>query len=159
MCKTLLFALASALVLTSVWSELSKGRLFAPVSSSSLVVAAAVRLWCEGLGSFEGGLISGLSCFLATVILVAPFAALEKGLGWNEVLLLGAVSMALGFPLGLSALALVSGAGALQAVLLLSWRKVASPKSGVHPAIGGPQIPYSVSVALGSFGAMWWDAG
>ena len=100
-------------------------------------------------------------------------AAWRKSFGWGDVKLMAAVGAAMGYPLVLGALAFISLAGALQAVVTLIWHgsvwdtlgaqlsrlgqkaKLIKPQQQSTPP--ARHIPYGVAIALGSVWAMWWD--
>ncbi|MBI5482723.1 MAG: prepilin peptidase [Deltaproteobacteria bacterium] len=128
-------------------------------------LALLLRVALEGLGDEERGLASGLIGFGACFGLFAVFALVKKGLGWGDVKLMAAVGAAFGYPQALTALLLVSVAGAAQAIVVVIWRRAVfdTVRNMVRRLLGtggetaARHIPYGVAIALGSLWAMWWD--
>ncbi|MCY1042836.1 A24 family peptidase [Corallococcus sp. bb12-1] len=136
-----------------------------------IVLGLGVRGWAEGVGGLESGLLSGVLAGTGLALLLVP-GALRGRMGWGDVKLMAGVGCVLGFPTVLAAAAFISLVGALQAVVTLLWqgavwdtlaavarrwavrakwmREETSPSPVRH-------IPYGVSIALGTFWAMWWQ--
>ncbi|RKG96627.1 prepilin peptidase, partial [Corallococcus sp. CA053C] len=115
--------------------------------------------------------VSGVLAGTGLALLLVP-GALRGRMGWGDVKLMAGVGCVLGFPAVLAAAAFISLVGALQAVVTLLWqgavwdtlaavarrwavrakllREETSPAPVRH-------IPYGVSIALGTFWAMWWQ--
>lgn len=131
----------------------------------AMALALGARLWLEGVGELDSGLLSGLAGLGAAVLWFGSFALAKKGLGWGDVKLAGVMGATLGMPLTLAALVFVSLAGAFQAVVSLIWVGALSDtvRRVLARKVDGPDanpvkrsIPYGVAIALGSFWAMWW---
>jgi prepilin peptidase CpaA len=164
--KPALFALLGVALLVSVVTDLRRRRIYDAVTMPAVAATLGLRLWLEGVGGLEAGLVSGLAGLGAAVALFGAFAAFGKGLGWGDVKLAAVVGAAFGTPLVLGALMFITLAGAAQAVISLLWQGAVSDtlKAWVArfrkqaPGNGERrQIPYSVAIALGSLWAMWWD--
>jgi prepilin peptidase CpaA len=158
-------ALVLLAALVSVVTDLRFRKIPDWVTLPAVGLALGLRLWREGLGDFDTGVLSGL---LGAAIGAAVFGGIawaRKGLGWGDVKLMVAVGAAFGYPLTLAALLFVSLAGALQAIVVVIWQravfdtarqlfsrwsKAGEPRTERH-------IPYGVAIALGSVWAMWWD--
>ncbi len=171
-----LWAVLSVALLASVVSDLVTRRIFDAVTYPALGVSLALRLWRQGWGDLEHGLISGLVSGAGAAGLFAVLAWRGRGFGWGDVKLMGAVGAALGYPLAVAALVFISLVGALQAVVTLIWQGAVwetlgaavarlaarahlarSARAGSPVAAGARQIPYGVAIALGTFWAMWWE--
>ncbi|WP_434299758.1 A24 family peptidase [Corallococcus exiguus] len=136
-----------------------------------IVFGLGVRGVSEGVGGLEAGVVSGLLAGAGLALLLVP-GALRGRMGWGDVKLMAGVGCVLGFPTVLAAAAFISLTGALQAIVTLLWqgavwdtlaavarrwavrmkwmREETSPTPVRH-------IPYGVSIAVGTFWAMWWQ--
>ncbi len=158
-------------LLISVATDVAKQRILDFVTYPTIAIALALRLWLQGWGDPEGGLVSGLIAGCAAAAFFAVLAWRGGAFGWGDVKLVAAVGAVFGYPLIMGALLFISLAGALQAIVTLLWqgavwdtvkavgfkwgRRLKLSKSDVTaPA---RHIPYGVAIALGSFWAMWWD--
>jgi Flp pilus assembly protein protease CpaA len=113
----------------------------------------------EGPGTAGQGLLSGLLGAGLALGMFGAVAAWGRGLGWGDVKLAGVVGACFGFPDGLGALLLGSVVGAGQAAVWALWGARAAPASGAAGPGGGPgraALPYSLAIAAGAFGMMWW---
>ncbi|QSQ27244.1 prepilin peptidase [Pyxidicoccus parkwayensis] len=164
--------LGVALVI-SVVTDVLRREILDAVTYPLMAVALGVRLFTEGLGDLEHGVLSGLVAGAGLAVLLLP-AALRGRMGWGDVKLMGGVGAVLGFPAVLAAAAFISLVGALQAVVTLLWqgavwdtlaavvrRWAVRVRLASVDARPGPQhhIPYGVAIALGTFWALWWQHG
>lgn len=162
--------LGVALVISVATDVLSR-RIPDVVTYPLMAVALGVRLWAEGVGGLETGLVSGVVSGGGLALLLVPAARGGK-MGWGDVKLMAGVGAVLGFPAVMAAAAFISLAGALQAVVTLLWHGAVWETLGgmvrrwavrvrlVHEgAASAPRrhIPYGVAIALGTFWAMWWQ--
>jgi prepilin peptidase CpaA len=161
--------LAVALVICTVTDVLWR-RVLDLVTLPAIALGLLLRVCFEGLGGVETGLLSGLIGLGACAAIFA-LLALRKKMGWGDVKLMAAVGACFGYPSSLAALVFVSLAGALQALVTLIWqgavwetlanvgkRWAVRVKRLPQEAAGETRrIPYGVSIALGSFWAMWWQ--
>ena len=168
-----LWALLGVALLISVVTDLVSRRILDVVTMPVMVIALGLRLWWQGWGDLEHGLLSGLAAGAGAAGLFAVLAFRGKGFGWGDVKLVGAVGLALGYPLVLGALVFISLVGALQAVVTLVWHgavwetlsavasrwaaKARLVKPRAESDNPGRHIPYGIAIALGSFWAMWWE--
>ena len=164
--------LGVALVVSVVTDVLSK-RILDVVTFPAMALALGLRLWRQGVGDLESGLLTGLASGAGAAGLFAVLALRGKGFGWGDVKLMGVVGAALGYPMVMAALVFISLVGALQAVVTLVWQgavwetlaaaasrwavKVRLAKPQVAAAGAQRHIPYGIAIALGSFWAMWWE--
>jgi prepilin peptidase CpaA len=169
--KFLLWGVLGVVLLISVITDLASRRILDLVTYPAVAICLSLRLWQEGLGDADHGVISGLLGIAGGAGLFALLAAWKKSFGWGDVKLMAAVGAALGYPLIMAALLFVSLSGALQAVVSLIWQgAVWDTLRRVLVGLGkrlklaketesGPSrhIPYGVAIALGSVWAMWWD--
>ncbi len=163
--KALLFGLVAVTVLIAVGTDLRTRRIPDLLTLPAAALALLLRVALEGVGDEERGLVSGLIGLFACFGLFSIFALVKKGLGWGDVKLMAAVGAAFGYPLALTALLLVSVAGAGQAIVVVIWRRAVfdTVRNMVRRLVGtggdtaARHIPYGVAIALGSLWAMWWD--
>ncbi len=163
-------ALGVALVI-SVATDVLRRQILDVVTYPLVALALGVRLWAEGVGDLESGLVSGVVSAVGLALMLVP-AAVRGKMGWGDVKLMAGVGAVLGFPAVLAAAAFISLVGALQAVVTLLWhgavwetlaelvRRWAVKARLFHEgAASGPRrhIPYGVAIALGTFWAMWWQ--
>lgn len=162
--ELVLWPLIGVAVLVAATVDLKKGAVPTWVAWPAFAAALAARVVLEGVGSVEGGLISGV---LGALACAAPFALLALSgprVGWNDVKLLAAVGAGFGIPRALAAVFLISvaGAGAAIVFLLLRRRRSATvqlPESKSAPLAGvdsARSIPYGVPIAIGALWAMGW---
>jgi prepilin peptidase CpaA len=162
--------LGVALVI-SVATDVLRRQILDVVTYPLVALALGVRLWAEGVGDLEAGLVSGVVSGVGLALMLVP-AAVRGKMGWGDVKLMAGVGAVLGFPAVLAAAAFISLVGALQAVVTLLWqgavwetlaelvRRWAVKARLIHEgAASGPRrhIPYGVAIALGTFWAMWWQ--
>jgi prepilin peptidase CpaA len=162
--------LGVALVI-SVVTDVLRRQILDAVTYPLMGVALGVRLWAEGVGDLERGLVSGGVSGVGLALLLLP-AAMGGRMGWGDVKLMGGVGAVLGFPAVMAAAAFISLVGALQAVVTLLWQGAVWETLGdmvrrqavrlrlLHEGEArAPRrhIPYGVAIALGSFWAMWWQ--
>jgi len=169
-----LWLLLTAALVVSVVTDLMSRRILDVVTLPTAAVALGVRLWADGLGTLDTGLLSGVVSAVGAAGLFAILALRGGGFGWGDVKLMLAVGAVFGYPLTMAALVFISLAGALQAVVTLLWhgavwdtfaqvmRRLASrlkmsQAEGSQAQSQSRHIPYGVAIALGSFWAMWWD--
>jgi prepilin peptidase CpaA len=139
-------------LLISLFTDLRDRRIPDWVTYPAIALALALRLWSEGWGTLESGLLSGLTGAAGSAALFSVVATRKRrGLGWGDVKLLAAVGAGLGVPLALAAWLFTTVAGALQAVALLIWQRL-RPGAPARER----QLPYAVAIAAGTFSAMWW---
>ncbi len=163
-------ALGVALVI-SVATDVLRRQILDVVTYPLVTMALGVRLWAEGVGDLESGLVSGVVSGVGLALMLVP-AAVRGKMGWGDVKLMAGVGAVLGFPAVMAAAAFISLVGALQAVVTLLWhgavwetlaewvRRWAVKARLIHEgAASGPRrhIPYGVAIALGTFWAMWWQ--
>ncbi|MFT3835764.1 MAG: A24 family peptidase [Myxococcaceae bacterium] len=169
--KFLLFGVLGVALLISVLTDIASRRILDLVTWPAMAICLLLRLWEEGLGDLEHGLVSGLVGVGGGAGLFALLAAWKKSFGWGDVKLMAAVGAAFGYPLIMAGLLFVSLTGALQAVVSLIWQgAVWDTLRGLIVGLGkklkltketetqaSRHIPYGVAIALGSVWAMWWD--
>jgi len=162
--------LGVALVI-SVATDVVRRQILDVVTYPLVAMALGVRLWSEGVGDLETGLVSGALSGVGLALLLVP-GAVRGRMGWGDVKLMAGVGAVLGFPAVMAAAAFISLVGALQAVVMLLWH------GAVWETLGGQlqrwavrvrlmqedaanvprrHIPYGVAIALGTFWAMWWQ--
>jgi prepilin peptidase CpaA len=164
--------LAVALVI-SVATDVLRRQILDAVTYPLVAVALGVRLWAEGLGGMETGLVSGVVAGAGLALLLVP-AAVRGRMGWGDVKLMAGVGAVLGFPTVMAAAVFISLVGAVQAVVTLLWqgavwetltgwmRRWAVRARLMHEGVASEprrHIPYGVAIALGTFWAMWWQHG
>lgn len=168
--KLLLEILLGLALAISAVTDLAARRIPDWVTWPTVALALGARLLVEGVGDPGTGLVSGgLGVALASA-LFALLAWRGQGFGWGDVKLMAAVGACLGYPLVLTALALISLVGALQALVTVVWHGAAWEtvsaivgrwakwlKLEVGAAPARRTIPYGVAIALGALWAMWWD--
>ncbi|HYH98110.1 A24 family peptidase [Hyalangium sp.] len=162
--------LGVALVI-SVVTDVLRRRILDIVTYPLMVIALGVRVWTEGVGDLEKGLISGVVSGVGLAVLLVP-GALRGKMGWGDVKLMGGVGAVLGFPAVMAAAAFISLAGAFQAVVTIIWKGEVwdtlsallrrwAVRARLLSADAAPaaqkHIPYGVAIALGTFWAMWWQ--
>lgn len=162
--------LGVALVI-SVVTDIASQRILDVITYPVIVLSLLLRFFDGGLWDLERGLLGGVVCGVGACALFA-FAAFRGTMGWGDVKLMAAVGAALGWPMMLYALACVTLAGALQAVVTLMWKgKVWETSASVLQKVGkklklvsvevpvakAQHIPYGVAIAAGTFWAMWWQ--
>ncbi len=152
--QPVLWGLLGVALLISAVTDLLSRRILDLVTFPTLVLALASRAYWQGWGDLQHGLLSGLCAAIGAAGLFAAFALIRQGFGWGDVKLIGAVGAALGYPLVLAGLAFISLVGAFQVIAMLIWKKASGQSSSAE---GRGHIPYGVAIALGSFGAMWWE--
>jgi prepilin peptidase CpaA len=164
--KQVLFGVLVVTATTAVVTDLKLRKIHDLLTYPAMALCLGLRLWFEGVGDLEKGLLSGLAGLAATVLWFGGFAIAKKGMGWGDVKLAGVMGAAFGMPLTLAAMLFVSVVGAFQAVVSLIWagalsdtvRGVLARKADGQSANPVKRnIPYGVAIALGSFWAMWWD--
>jgi len=162
--------LAVALAI-SVVTDVLRRQILDVVTYPLVAVALGVRLWTEGVGGLETGLVSGVVAGAGLALLLVP-GAMRGRMGWGDVKLMAGVGAVLGFPTVMAAAIFISLVGAVQAVVTLLWRGAVRETPG-HKVrrwavrvrlldesaarVAGPHIPYGVAIALGTFWAMWWQ--
>ncbi len=166
-----LWILLGVALVISVATDVLRREILDVVTYPLLALALGVRLWVEGVGGLETGLVSGVVAGAGLAVLLVP-AALKGRMGWGDVKLMAGVGAVLGFPAVMAAAAFISLVGALQAVVTLLWQgEVWETLAGMlrrwavrarlmqESAGSGPRrhIPYGVAIALGTFWAMWWQ--
>lgn len=162
--------LAVALVI-SVATDVLRREILDVVTYPLMAVGLGVRLWAEGVGDLQTGLVSGGVSGAGLALLLVP-AAVRGKMGWGDVKLMAGVGTVLGYPAVVAAAAFISLVGALQAVVTLLWhgavwetlaemvRRQAVRLRLMHESAvsASPRhIPYGVAIALGTFWAMWWQ--
>ena len=161
--KALLFGVLALTLVVALATDLKSRRIPDLLTWPAMAFALGLRAGFEGPGEVNTGLLSGLLGLAGAAGWFGTFALRTKGLGWGDVKLAGVVGATLGGPLALAAVLFISLAGAFQAVASLIWQgDLSDTVRGVlrnDGSTGTPkrQIPYGVAIAIGSFGAMWWD--
>lgn len=169
-----LWTVLGAALVISVVTDVLRREILDVVTYPLMGVALGARLYTEGWGDLEHGVLSGLVSGVGLAVLLLP-AALRGRMGWGDVKLMGGVGAVLGFPAVMAAAAFISLVGALQAVVTLLWqgavwdtlatvvRRWAARMrlASADDARPAPQrhIPYGVAIALGTFWALWWQHG
>jgi prepilin peptidase CpaA len=164
--------LGVALVI-SVVTDILRQRILDVVTYPTMAIALAVRVYLQGLGDLETGVLSGLIAGAGAAGLFAILALRGRGFGWGDVKLMGAVGAAFGYPLIMAGLIFISLVGALQAVVTLVWQgavwetlaasgrrwavKARLMKTSEPGKAQRRHIPYGIAIALGCFWAMWWE--
>lgn len=161
----------AVVLLISVVTDLLWRRILDAVTYPAMVIGLGLRAWEGGLGGLETGIVSGVVAGLLGSALFAVMAWRGK-MGWGDAKLMAVVGVALGYPAILAALVFVSLVGALQAVVTLLWHGQVwdtiaavgrrwAVKTKLLPkdtTLGDTrQIPYGVSIAVGSAWAMFWE--
>ncbi|MFL5357242.1 prepilin peptidase [Archangium sp.] len=168
--NALWIVLGVALVI-SVATDVLRREILDVVTYPLMAVGLGVRLWTEGVGDPQTGLVSGAVAGAGLALLLVPAAARGK-MGWGDVKLMAGVGAVLGYPTVVAAGAFISLVGALQAVVTLLWHGAAWETLGgmmrrqavrlrlMHESTvsASPRhIPYGVAIALGTFWAMVWQ--
>jgi prepilin peptidase CpaA len=166
-----LWILLCVALVISVATDVLRREILDVITYPLLALALGARLWEEGVGGLETGLVSGVVAGAGLAVLLVP-AALKERMGWGDVKLMAGVGAVLGFPTVMAAAAFISLVGALQAVLTLLWqgetwetlagllrRWAVRARLMQESTESGPRrhIPYGVAIALGTFWAMWWQ--
>ncbi len=166
-----LWSILGVALVISVATDVLSRRILDVVTYPLMAVALGVRLWAEGVGTLETGLVSGVVSGAGMALLLVP-AARRGTMGWGDVKLMAGVGAVLGFPTVMAAAAFISLVGALQAVVTLLWHGAVWETLGDmvrrwavrvrlmrEVSSSGPRrhIPYGVAIALGTFWAMWWQ--
>jgi len=155
LCLLLSCALCISLV-TDLCFRKIYDRVTLPTIFLSWVIQGMQWGWVEGF--FSGF----LGCCIGAGFL-GIFALWNKGFGWGDVKLMGAVGAALGWPRIMEALVLVSLIGALQAFISVVVRNIRRHGFTHSPSELAPKkdrvrerasIPYGVSIALGGLGSL-----
>lgn len=169
--QTALWIVLGVALVISVVTDIASQRILDVITFPTILAALGLRMFHEGLGGLESGVISGILCALGASVMFA-IAALRGSMGWGDVKLMAAVGAVVGWPLVLYAVACVTLAGALQAVVTLMWKgqvwdaaarilRRAGQRVRLLPKeakiADGQHIPYGVAIALGTFWAMWWQ--
>ena len=169
--QTSLWTVLGVALVISVVTDVLRHRILNVITYPLVGIGLAVRLYSEGVGSLETGLISGLVSGAGLAALLVP-GALRGRMGWGDVKLMGGVGVVLGYPGVMAAGAFISLAGAFQAVVTLIWKgevwdtlaeagrrwaiKARLLSAEARPATQR-HIPYGVAIAVGTFWAMWWQ--
>jgi prepilin peptidase CpaA len=158
-------------LLVSVVTDVLRRRILDVVTLPLILIALGARLWSEGVGGLETGLVSGVVSGLGLALVLLPMA-LKGSMGWGDVKLMAGVGAVLGYPAVLGAAVFISLVGAAQALVTLIWQgAVWETLAGAgrrwlvrlrlmrEDSVQGSSrhIPYGVAIALGTFWAMWWQ--
>ncbi len=168
-----LLGVLGASLLVSLATDLASRRILDVVTYPAFFLALGYRLFSEGLGTPETGLLSGLlGAPLASALFLV--SALRGKMGWGDVKLMAVVGACFGWPLSLTALVFVSLCGALQAAVTLLWQgavwetvsglfrrlavraRLASPAGVPDPE---RRIPYGLAIVAGAFWTVFWSRG
>src|SRR5688572_7510105 len=95
--------LGVALVI-SVATDVVRRQILDVVTYPLMAVGLGARLWAEGVGDLESGLVSGVISGVGLALLLVP-AALRGRMGWGDVKLMAGVGAVLGFPAVMAAAA------------------------------------------------------
>jgi prepilin peptidase CpaA len=166
-----LWTVLGVALVVSVVTDVLRREILDVVTYPLMAVGLGTRLFTEGVGDFQSGMLSGLVSGAGLAVLLVP-AALRGRMGWGDVKLMGGVGAVLGFPAVMAAAAFISLVGALQAVVTLLWHgavwdtlaavmrrwaaRVRLASADAQPA-AQRHIPYGVAIALGTFWALWWQ--
>lgn len=169
--QTALWIVLGVALVISVVTDIASQRILDVITYPTIVLALVLRFFDGGLMNLETGVLGGVVCAVGACALFAV-AAMRGSMGWGDVKLMAAVGAAMGWPMMLYAVACVTLAGALQAVVTLMWKgQVWDTASSVLRRVGqklklvpkevpvakAEHIPYGVAIALGTFWAMWWQ--
>lgn len=169
--QTALWFILGMALLVSVVTDVLRRRILDVVTYPLIGLGLGLRLWAEGVGGLETGLISGVVSGVGLALVLLPMA-LKGSMGWGDVKLMAGVGAVLGFPAVLAAGVFISLVGAAQAVVTLLWhgavwdtlaavgrRWLVRMRLLREDSVPGPgrHIPYGVAIALGTFWAMWWQ--
>lgn len=169
--QTALWIVLGGALVISVVTDIASQRILDVVTYPTLALALILRFFDGGLFDLERGVLGGIVCALGASSLFA-IAAIRGSMGWGDVKLMAVVGAVMAWPLVMYAVACVTLAGALQAVVTLMWKgKVWETLSASLQRVGkklklvpkqtkvaeGQHIPYGVAIALGTFWAMWWQ--
>lgn len=166
-----LWSILGMALLVSVVTDVVRRRILDVVTYPLIGIGLGLRLWSDGVGGLETGLISGVVSGVGLALVLLPMA-LKGSMGWGDVKLMAGVGAVLGFPAALAAGVFISLVGAGQAVVTLLWhgavwdtlaaagrRWLVRMRLVREDSVPGPgrHIPYGVAIALGTFWAMWWQ--
>ena len=168
--QTALWIVLGVALVISVVTDIASQRILDLITFPTIGLALVLRFFDGGF-DFDRGVLGGVICAIGACALFAV-AAMRGSMGWGDVKLMAAVGAVMGWPLMLYAVACVTLAGALQAVVTLMWKgttwetaasvlQKAGKKLKLIPKevpVAKPEhIPYGVAIALGTFWAMWWQ--
>ncbi len=166
-----LWSILGVALLISVVTDVLRRRILDVVTYPLILIALGVRLWAEGVGGLETGLVSGAVSSAGLALVLVPMA-LRGSMGWGDVKLMAGVGAVLGFPAVLSAGVFISLVGSAQALVTIIWQgAVWETLAGAgrrwlirfrlmrEDSVQGTarHIPYGVAIAVGTFWAMWWQ--
>lgn len=178
--QTALWIVLGGALVISVVTDIASQRILDVITYPTLLLSLILRFFDQpeatfsvagGLLGVERGVLGGVLCAIGAASLFAV-AAMRGTMGWGDVKLMAAVGAAMAWPLVLYAVACVTLAGALQAIVTLMWKgKVWETAASTLQKIGkklklvpkqtpiaeGQHIPYGVAIAMGTFWAMWWQ--